>query len=73
MVYESGFAVRSPMGFDEMMCRNIYNSAYNKMGMPKVNVTPTGYVKINEVTIKATVTTNQNRTFVYEQRAKVEP
>ncbi|AEA46591.1 oligosaccharyl transferase, archaeosortase A system-associated [Archaeoglobus veneficus] len=91
MVYESGFvSIRSPMGFDEMMYRNIYNSVYaNSIGLPKVNVTPTGYVKIfeyvkgakitgkapagvDEVTIKATVTTNQNRTFVYEQKAKVE-
>jgi len=90
MVYESGFVNPfNPMGFDEVMYRNIYNSVYaNSIGLPKVNVTPTGYVKIFEyvkgakitgkvpagvdVVITATVKTNQNRTFVYEQKAKVE-
>jgi len=89
MVYESGFVnVFNSMGFDEMMYRNIYNNAYAKMGLPKVNITPTGYVKVfeyvkgvkitgrvptgmDEVVIKATITTNQNRTFVYEQKASI--
>ena len=90
MVYESGFVSPfNPMGFDEILYKNIYNRIYaDKVGLPKVNVTPTGYVKIfeyvkgakitgkapvgaEEVIIKATITTNQNRSFVYEQKTGV--
>jgi dolichyl-diphosphooligosaccharide--protein glycosyltransferase len=58
MVYESGFvSMLSPMGFDEVMYRNIYNNVYaNSLGLPKVNVTPTGYVKMFEYVKGARIT-----------------
>ncbi len=90
MVYESKPVSRnSMMGLEEMIYRSIYDNMYaSKLGLPKVNVTTTGFVKIFEyvkgakivgrapagvkwVTIKCTVKTNQGRTFVYEQRARV--
>ncbi|AGK61949.1 oligosaccharyl transferase, archaeosortase system-associated [Archaeoglobus sulfaticallidus PM70-1] len=83
MVYESEFEAKNQLTY-EALYRIIYNS--NHADHP-VAVTSTGYVKVfeyvkgvkvtgkasgSEVIVKANITTNQNRTFEYIQKAKVE-
>ncbi len=86
MIYESspsygGFAL------EELIYKMIFNREYaKKFGMPKVDITPTGYVKIFEyvkgakitgranadnVTVSVVVRTNQNRTFVWQKTVPV--
>ncbi len=87
MVYESSSSAGSPMGLEEVIYKMIFNRNYaKKFGMPQVNLTPTGYVKIFEfvkgvkvtgkanadsVTVSVTVKTNQNRTFVWQKTVPV--
>jgi|Deesub1362B_J571_1020462.scaffolds.fasta_scaffold00075_71 dolichyl-diphosphooligosaccharide--protein glycosyltransferase len=86
MVYESGFESEKRLTL-EMLYRYIYDSAYAKGDFVPVKSTGyvkvfeyvrgakiTGRVAedVKKVVLKANVTTNQNRTFVYFQTAKVE-
>ncbi len=87
MVYESTPSYNTPMGFEEMIYRMYFDKVYAKeMGLPKVNVTPTGFVKIFEfvkgvkvygranskyVTVWVKIRTNQGRVFIWEKRVKV--
>ena len=50
MIYESKPVSRnSMMGLEEMIYRSIFDNAYaSKLGLPKVNVTTTGFVKVFE-------------------------
>jgi dolichyl-diphosphooligosaccharide--protein glycosyltransferase len=50
MVYESKpVSANSMMGIEEMIYRSIFDNTYaSKLGLPKVNVTTTGFVKIFE-------------------------
>jgi dolichyl-diphosphooligosaccharide--protein glycosyltransferase len=85
MVYESGFESRRQITI-EMLYRYIYDSAYAKGNLVPVTSTGyvkifeyvkgakiTGKVddSVREVVISANITTNQNRTFVYNQVSKV--
>ncbi len=87
MIYESSPSFGTPMGLEEVIYRMIFNKYYaSKFGMPKVNLTPTGYVKIFEyvkgakitgrakadkVTVSVLIRTNQNRTFVWQKTVPV--
>lgn len=83
MIYES-----SPsFSLEEVVYRMIFNRYYaEKFGMPRVNLTPTGYVKIFEyvkgvkitgranadnVTVWVKIKTNQNRSFIWQKTVKV--
>jgi dolichyl-diphosphooligosaccharide--protein glycosyltransferase len=84
MVYESEFEAKNGLTI-ELLYRYIYDSIYAKGNF--VPVTSTGYVKVfeyvkgakitgkvgnvTEVKISTTITTNQNRTFVYQQTTTV--
>ncbi len=88
MIYESKpVSKNSMMGLEELIYRSLFDNYYaSKLGMPKVNITTTGFVKIFEfvkgakivgnasskyVTIECTVKTNQGRSFIYVQKCKV--
>ncbi len=86
MIYESEI-VNSPMEIQEMIYKLIFDKYYaKKLGLPQVNVTPSGYVKIFEfvkgvevtgkadaknVTVSVVIKTNQNRTFVWQKTVPV--
>jgi len=88
MVYESiPTPINSPMGFQEVLYRSIFNKNYaDKFGMPKVNETTSGYVKIFEyvkgakiigkadadnVTVSLKIKTNQGRIIIWQKTVKV--
>ncbi len=87
MVYESSSSAGTFMGLEEMIYRSVFDSMYAKsFGIPKVNVTPTGFVKVFEfvkgvkvtgkadaksVTVSVKIKTNQNRTFIWEKTVPV--
>ncbi len=88
MVYEStAVQPNSWMGFQELIYRKVFNDYYaDRFGMPKVNVTTSGYVKIFEhvkgariygrassshVVVETEVKTNQNRVFLYRKVVEV--
>ncbi len=89
MIYESKpVSSNSMMGLEELIYRSLFDKLYaSKLGLPKVNITTTGFVKIFEfvkgakiegnvtgvkyVTLECKVKTNQGRTFIYEQKCKV--
>jgi len=57
MVYESGFEAKPGVLTFEIIYRVIYNVAYaDKIGLPKVNMTSTGYVKVFEFVKGAKIT-----------------
>ncbi len=86
MVYESPPSF-GEFAIEEIVYRMVFDHTYAKvLGLPKVNVTPTGFVKIFEyvkgaritgradaknVTVWVEVRTNQNRTFVWEKTVPV--
>ena len=86
MIYESSPSVGG-FAIEEVIYKMIFNRNYaKKFGMPRVNLTPTGYVKIFEyvkgakivgranadnVIVWVKIKTNQNRTFIWQKTVKV--
>ncbi len=86
MVYESTPSV-GQFAIQEVVYKMLFDKYYAKrFGMPKVNLTPSGFVKIfefvkgvrvtgranaKEVMVSVVVKTNQNRTFVWEKTVPV--